>query len=115
MQTNSSKNANNGFFQSVYKVVAKIPKGKVASYGMIARALGSPRAARQVGWALHVNPYFGEVPCHRVVNRNGFLSGSFAFGGINVQRDMLINEGVEVDEQNNVDMQKFCCSIEELI
>lgn len=69
------------FFEQVYEVVRKIPPGKVATYGQIARILGKPRGARVVGWALHQNPYFGEVPCHRVVNGNGEISCKFAFGG----------------------------------
>ena len=98
-----------GFFQAVYEMVKLIPEGQVATYGQIAKALGSPRAARQVGWALHVNPYPGVVPCHRVVNRNGYLSGSFAFGGLNVQKEMLLAEGVAVDERDTVDLNKYQC------
>lgn len=83
------------FFERVYETVKKIPRGKVATYGDIARLTGAPRAARQVGWALHSNPYFGSVPCHRVVFADGSLSKGFAFGGENVQRAMLESEGVE--------------------
>jgi len=56
-------------FEKVYEIVKKIPAGKVATYGQIARLLGTPERAKIVGWALHKNPYYGEVPCHRVVNR----------------------------------------------
>lgn len=83
------------FFERVYETVKKIPRGKVATYGDIARLTGAPRAARQVGWALHSNPYFGSVPCHRVVFADGSLSKAFAFGGESVQRAMLESEGVE--------------------
>lgn len=62
---------------------------------------------RQVGWALHVNPYPGAVPCHRVVMKDGSLTESFAFGGACVQRAMLESEGVEVGDDFKVDMKRF--------
>ena len=74
------------FFEKVYEAVKKIPKGNVATYGQIAGLIGEPRKAKIVGWALHSNPYRGIVPCHRVVNRKGELSGSFAFGGMEIQK-----------------------------
>ena len=85
------------FDEAVYNAVRAIPKGKVATYGMIAHLIGRPRAARQVGGSLHRNPYFGEVPCHRVVNREGRLAPAFAFGGQNVQADLLAREGVPTE------------------
>lgn len=95
------------FFQRVYDFVIEVPCGKVTTYGDIARAIGSPRATRQVGWALHANPYKGIVPCHRVVFKDGSLSCGFAFGGIDVQKQLLENEGVAVSEDYKVDMKKF--------
>ena len=86
------------FFEKVYEAVKQIPKGKVATYGQIAWAVGSPRAARQVGYALHVNPQPGIIPCHRVVNRFGGLAPAFAFGGVDVQAELLRAEGVEVKD-----------------
>ena len=86
-----------GFFDKVYFHVKQIPYGKVATYGQIARLAGNPRMARQVGWALHQNPEPGVIPCHRVVNRAGVLSGAFAFGGEDAQRMLLESEGVEVN------------------
>ena len=83
-------------FKEVYDAVKRIPRGKVATYGLIAALIGKPRAARQVGWALHVNPEPGVIPCHRVVDRNGRLSPAFAFGGKNMQAKLLEAEGVEV-------------------
>lgn len=62
-----------GFFQQVYEIVQKIPVGSVATYGQIARLCGNPRASRAVGYALHVNPLPGKIPCHRVVNRSAGL------------------------------------------
>ncbi len=95
------------FNQLVYEAVKKIPRGKVASYGDIARAVGNPRASRQVGWALHSNPYFGEVPCHRVVFKDGSLAKGFAFGGEGVQRAMLEGEGIAFGSDGKIDMIKF--------
>jgi methylated-DNA-protein-cysteine methyltransferase-like protein len=98
---------NGNFFEKVYEVVKKIPEGKVATYGQIAYAVGSPRAARQVGFALHVNPEPGIIPCHRVVNRFGGLAPAFAFGGVEVQAQLLRAEGVEVSEDGFVDLEKY--------
>lgn len=95
------------FFEEVYDKVRKIPKGKVTTYGQIARMLGQPKKAKIVGWALHKNPYFGEVPCHRVVNRNGEISSGFAFGGMTVQKEMLEAEGITFDEDGKVDLDKY--------
>ena len=95
------------FFESVYKVVKQIPAGKVLSYGDVARLAGNPKRSRQVGWALHVNPEQGVIPCHRVVFKDGSLANGFAFGGREVQRDMLIKEGVEVSRDFKIDMKKF--------
>ena len=94
------------FFENVYDLVRKVPKGKVVAYGEIARAIGNKRMSRQVGWALHVNPKPGEIPCHRVVNRFGELSTAFAFGGINRQEELLRSEGVEV-VGGKVDLSKY--------
>ncbi|MEG0257949.1 MAG: MGMT family protein [Christensenella sp.] len=98
------------FFQTVYTVVCKIPRGCVASYGQIARMCGNPRASRAVGYALHVNPQPGVIPCHRVVNREGRLAPAFAFGGADAQRQLLEQEGVAVDKSGCVDMAKYCWS-----
>ncbi len=83
-------------FNKIYKIVKKIPRGKVATYGQIAVLAGNPRWARVVGYALHVNPEPCVIPCHRVVNRNGEVSKAFAFGGDNSQISLLEAEGVEV-------------------
>jgi len=95
------------FFEQVYQVVKKIPYGKVATYGDIARLCGREKGAREVGWALHVNPYFGSVPCHRVVNRFGALAPAFAFGGAHIQKSLLEQEGVEVREDLTVDLAVY--------
>lgn len=97
---------NKNFFENVYELVKKVPKGKVVTYGEIAREIGNKRMARQVGWALHVNPEPGVIPCHRVVNRFGELSSAFAFGGVNRQAELLRAEGVEV-EDDMVDLKRY--------
>lgn len=85
------------FDEAVYDYVCRVPKGKVTTYGIIACAIGHPRAARQVGGSLHRNPRPGEIPCHRVVNREGRLAPAFAFGGQDVQADLLKKEGVPTE------------------
>jgi methylated-DNA-protein-cysteine methyltransferase-like protein len=96
-----------GFFDDVYEIVKSIPPGKVATYGQIATMAGQPGKARIVGWALHSNPSPGVIPCHRIVNRFGELSGSFAFGGMEVQRKLLEQEGILFLEDGTIDMYKF--------
>ena len=96
----------NSFFNAVYEFVKTVPEGKVTTYGDVARAIGKPRASRQVGWALHSNPYQGIVPCHRVVFRDGSLTQGFAFGGRDVQKALLVSEGVEFIEEYKVDINK---------
>ena len=91
------------FFEQVYEVVKTIPKGKVMTYGQIARAIGS-KDARKVGWALHANPDGSRVPCHRVVNKDGRLAPGYAFGGPDEQKIRLIAEGVEFVDKNHVKM-----------
>lgn len=95
------------FYDRVYEIVKRIPEGKVSTYGQIALLLGSPRASRAVGYALHHNPYFGIVPCHRVVNREGRLARTFAFGGEEKQRAMLEAENIKVSEKNIVDLKIY--------
>lgn len=94
------------FQKRVYKAVEQIPKGRVVTYGEVARMAGSPRASRAVGNILHNNPFFGVVPCHRVVHADGALAAPFAFGGAGVQREMLEKEGVIFTQEGKVDMKK---------
>ena len=95
------------FAERVYVYVMAVPKGRVVSYGQVARAIGCPRAARQVGRALHNNPRFGVVPCHRVLFQNRSLAPAFAFGGTDAQRALLEAEGVVVSPDGFVDMKKY--------
>ena len=94
------------FDEQIYETVKTIPKGKVATYGQVALMSGHRGAARAVGNALHVNPYPGIVPCHRVVNSQGRLAPMFAFGGVDEQKRLLENEGVEVKD-HTVDLEKY--------
>jgi methylated-DNA-protein-cysteine methyltransferase related protein len=83
------------FFHRVYAVVRNIPEGKVTSYGAIARFLGSGKSARIVGYAMNAS-HIMDVPAHRVVNRNGLLTGKHHFDGSTVMQDLLNEEGIEV-------------------
>ena len=94
-------------FDKIYAVVKRIPKGNVASYGTVAAMAGNPRWSRVVGYALHVNPEPGMIPCHRVVTRNGEVSKAFAFGGENMQRILLAEEGIEFLPDGRIDMMKY--------
>ena len=91
----------------LYEVVKSIPKGKVATYGQVALLAGNPRWARVVGYALHVNPEPGIIPCHRVVNREGKVAPSFAFGGEGVQRQLLESEGIVFESDGRIDLGKY--------
>ena len=94
-------------FEMIYSVVRKIPKGTVATYGQVARLAGNPRWSRVVGYALHVNPEPFVIPCHRVVNRNGKTAPAFAFGGEDVQRGLLEEEGIIFEPDGSVDLNKY--------
>lgn len=99
---------NDSFFKRVYEVARLIPYGRVTSYGAIARYLGTAGSARMVGWAMNHSsiapPYVNgkshihsqRVPAHRVVNRNGMLTGKRHFGGSDIMRQLLESEGIEV-------------------
>jgi methylated-DNA-protein-cysteine methyltransferase-like protein len=92
------------FPDRVYTIVARIPHGRATTYGAIARALGKPRAAREVGWALSGVPEGSQLPCHRVVDREGRLSGGWAFGHPEIMAGRLEDEGVPFLEQYRVDL-----------
>ncbi len=95
-----------GFFEQVYDIVATISPGSVITYGTIAQMLGRPGAARLVGYAMHSAPYDLNLPCHRVVNRNGTMAPGNIFGGEKNQRRMLEGEGVTFLENGFIDMEK---------
>ena len=101
------KKDNDDFFDRVYQVTAKIPYGRVTSYGAIARYLATGRSARMVGWALnvcHTRP--GFIPAHRVVNRNGQLTGRLHFGNSGTMQQLLENEGIHVEDDTVVDFRE---------
>jgi methylated-DNA-protein-cysteine methyltransferase-like protein len=90
----------NDFFERVYKLVRQVPYGKVTTYGAIARFLGAARSARTVGYAMNAAHTLDDVPAHRVVNRNGVLTGKHHFGGINTMQQLLESEGhIIIDDQ----------------
>ncbi|AEI47114.1 MGMT family protein [Runella slithyformis] len=93
------------FFNDVYDVVRQIPVGRVTSYGTIARFLGSALSARMVGWAMNACHGMPDVPAHRVVNRNGVLSGKHFFGSPTAMQELLEKEGVTVKNDNIVDFK----------
>jgi methylated-DNA-protein-cysteine methyltransferase related protein len=101
-QTSDSDN----FFERVYEIVRQIPHGKVTSYGAIAKTLGAARSARMVGWAMNASHNLDDVPAHRVVNRNGLLSGKHHFDGTNLMQQLLENEGVKVVDNQILDFEK---------
>lgn len=106
MKNQKTKN-NEGFFNKVYDVARKIPYGRVTSYGAIAKYLGTAQSARVVGWAMNDSHSQNEfVPAHRVVNRNGMLSGKHHFGNSNTMQQLLENEGIEVIDDQIIDFQK---------
>ncbi|HEX3724096.1 MAG TPA: MGMT family protein [Nitrolancea sp.] len=94
------------FVQNVFAIVLQIPYGKVTTYGRIARAVGAPRSARMVGWALHNCPEdVGEI-AHRVINRNGELTGGWSFGHPSIMRGLLEDEGVTFIDEYQVDLPR---------
>lgn len=86
------------FFDKVYEVAKLIPFGRVTSYGAIAKYLGAAKSARMVGWAMNASHTNDTVPAHRVVNRNGLLTGKFHFDGTNLMQQLLESEGVIIKE-----------------
>jgi methylated-DNA-protein-cysteine methyltransferase-like protein len=95
------------FFERVYEIVRQIPEGKVTSYGAIAKALGTAKSARMVGWAMNASHSLEDVPAHRVVNRIGMLSGKHHFEGTNLMQQLLENEGIKVKNNQIVDFDNF--------
>jgi methylated-DNA-protein-cysteine methyltransferase related protein len=94
------------FFDKVYKVVAKIPYGKVTTYGAIAEVCGIKSSARTVGWALN-GAKDSNLPCHRVVNRFGALTGRIHFGSPDLMHELLKSEGIEFTSDGCVKMDKY--------
>ena len=96
---------NKDFFDQVYQVARLVPKGRVTSYGAIARYLGSGRGARMVGWAMNACMNRSDVPAHRVVNRMGMLTGKMHFPTPTAMQDRLEAEGIKVTDDKIVDFK----------
>ena len=94
------------FFQKVYKVVKMIPSGRVSTYGLIAKYLGSTKSSRVVGYAMNASHQNSEIPAHRVVNRVGLLSGKHHFSGTTLMKDLLESEGVKIQNDRVVNFKK---------
>jgi methylated-DNA-protein-cysteine methyltransferase-like protein len=94
----SINDKNKDFFQKVFEVVKLIPEGRVTSYGLIANYLGSKRSSRMVGWAMNASHKLLDVPAHRVVNRNGLLTGKMHFVPPSKMQELLEKEGIIVIE-----------------
>jgi methylated-DNA-protein-cysteine methyltransferase related protein len=95
------------FFELVYQVVRAIPEGRVTSYGAIAKALGTKLSARMVGWAMNASHVMvPKVPAHRVVNRNGLLTGKMHFSPPEKMQELLEKEGVRVEEDKVVEFKE---------
>ena len=100
------QNKQSTFFNDVYEVVKLIPKGRVTSYGAIAKYLGAARSSRMVGYAMNAAQLLPNVPAQRVVNRNGLLTGKMHFDGTNLMQQLLENEGIKVVDNQIIDFEK---------
>jgi len=98
---------NNSFFERVYDIVRLVPYGRVTTYGAIAHFIGSAQSSRMVGWALNSSHNIIDVPAHRVVNRNGMLTGKVHFGGADIMQQLLESEGIEVVNDKIKDFNKL--------
>ena len=99
------------FFDQVYQIVSRLPRGKVVTYGQLALAVGNPRAARTVGWAMHRAPPERKLACHRVVSASGRLAPDHVFGGPEIQRSMLEEEGVTFLHDGRVNLDEHLWEI----
>jgi methylated-DNA-protein-cysteine methyltransferase related protein len=106
----------NGFYHRIYEIVKQIPQGRVTSYGAIAAATGAPGSARMVGWAMNASHRLPEIiPAHRVVNRNGLLTGRHHFVPPSAMQELLENEGITVFNDQIIDFgSKFWDPLKEL-
>ena len=95
------------FYTKVYEVVRRIPYGRVTSYGAIANYLGMARSARMVGYAMNTSHSMEDIPAHRVVNRNGVLTGKMHFSGVNLMQQLLESEGIEIKDNKIVNFEDY--------
>ncbi len=103
----NTKATHHDFFEQVYDIVKEIPFGRVTSYGAIAQALGTKKSSRMVGWAMNACHNRPEIPAHRVVNRNGILTGKMHFSTLTEMEERLINEGIQVKNDQILEFQKI--------
>ena len=103
MKTIKLSEANKDFFEKVFAVVVEIPRGRVTNYGAIANYLGAKRSSRMVGWAMNASHKIEGIPAHRVVNRNGILTGKNHFPDENMMQKKLESEGIQVLNDRVVD------------
>lgn len=101
------KEENKNFFQKVYDVAREIPVGRVTSYGAIAKYLGAARSARMVGWAMNASHLMDDVPAHRVVNKQGLLTGKHHFDGINLMQQLLEAEGLKIVDNQIQNLESY--------
>ena len=101
------KPENQNFFHKVYHVARQIPYGRVTSYGAIAKYLGMARSARMVGWAMNGSHGMEDIPAHRVVNRNGLLTGKHHFDGSNLMQQLLESEGIKVVDNQIIGFEDY--------
>lgn len=104
---NQKRTKSNSTYEKIYEVVKSIPYGKVATYGQVAILVGNAKLARTVGNALHTNPNPSQIPCHRVVNREGKVAEYYAFGGPDAQRHRLEAEGIVFEPDGRIDLKKY--------
>jgi len=95
------------FFQQVFQVVRLIPEGRVTSYGAIAKYLGTAKSSRMVGWAMNASHSLKDVPAHRVVNRNGLLTGKMHFSPPSLMQELLEKEGIVIVEDQIQNFKDF--------
>ena len=95
------------FYARVYEIVKLVPAGRITTYGHIAKHLGTATSARMVGYAMNVSHSDSKIPAHRVVNRNGILTGKHHFDGINLMQELLESEGIVVKNDKIVDFEKL--------
>lgn len=99
---------NPDFFQRVYEIVKRIPEGRVTTYGAIAKVIGSPQSSRMVGWALNGLKYdLGSIPAHRVVNRNGQLTGKMHFPFRDTMQQLLEAEGLCIEKDRVKNFEEY--------
>ena len=103
----NTKAAQQDFFEQVYDIVKEIPFGRVTSYGAIAQALGTKKSSRMVGWAMNACHNRPEIPAHRVVNRNGLLTGKMHFSTPTEMEERLLSEGIIIREDKIKDFQNI--------